>query len=241
MKGNGANVHVLEVRSDFACFSRPELKVERWSYPCPTPGAARGIFDAIYCHPPEFWWQIKKIELLVFPSYVALRRNEVSAIASTSKIKQWIKKTSRPDPLYADDNSIRQQRQTMALRDAKYRIHAQIVPWAGSENRRPAFEAQFARRARRGKCFQQPYLGCREFVAFFRLIEDLPAEQEKLPPVPLDQDCGLMLYDVFDLHKQNGRNAAPSVSLFKAVIRSGVLTVPDYASADVLKPERRAG
>lgn len=241
MERSECKTHVIEVKGDFACFSRPELKVERWSYPCPTPSAARGVFDAIYCHPPEFLWQIKKIEILKNPTYLALRRNEVSAVTSTRNVKQWMKGTKKPESLKADDNSIRQQRQTMALRKVEYRLHAQIVPWPGFEGKQSAFDAQFVRRASRGKCFQQPYLGCREFVAFFRLVEDLSAEQEARPPVSLDQDVGFMVYDVFDLQKQNNNKVAPSISVFKAIIQGGVLDVPDYAGDDVLKPERRAG
>jgi len=241
MKSSACKTHVIEVRGDFACFTRPELKVERWSYPCPTPSAARGVFDAIYCHPPEFRWQVKKVELLTMPTYLALRRNEVSAVASTRNIGQWQKGTKAPEALRADDSSIRQQRQTMALRNVRYRLHAQIAPWSGLERKHSAFDAQFIRRASRGKCFQQPFLGCREFVAFFRLVEDLHAAQEKDPPVKLDQDVGFMVYDVFDLETQNGNNASPSISLFKAVINDGVLDVPDYTSDDVRKPERRAG
>ncbi len=241
MGSNDSKTHVIEVKGDFACFSRPELKVERWSYPCPTPSAARGVFDAIYCHPPEFRWQITKIEILKTPTYLALRRNEVSEVASTRNIKQWMKGTKKPESLQADANNVRQQRQTMALREVKYRLHAQIIPWAGFEGKQSAFDAQFVRRASRGKCFQQPYLGCREFVAFFRLVENLSMEQKSSPPISLDQDVGFMVYDVFDLATQNSNMAAPSISLFKAIIRRGVLDVPDYASSDVLKPERRAG
>lgn len=241
MERNQGKTHVIHVKGDYACFSRPELSVERFSYPCPTPSAARGVFDAIYCHPPEFRWQIQRIEILSPPTYIALRRNEVSAVASTRNVKQWISGTKKPESLKADDNSIRQQRQTMALRAVRYRLHARIVPWPGFEGKKAAFDSQFIRRAKHGKCFYQPFLGCREFVAFFELVEDLPADQEEHAPVKLDQDIGFMLYDVFDLQTQNSNTAAPSISVFKAVIKGGVLDVPDYASDDVLKPERRAG
>ena len=76
--------HVLEVWGDFACFSRPDLKVERYSYPLPTPSAARGVFEAIYFK-PEFYWQVTRIETLTPPSYIALRRNEVKDKASVPR------------------------------------------------------------------------------------------------------------------------------------------------------------
>ncbi len=236
--------HVIEVWGDFACFSRPELKVERWSYPCPTPSAARAIFEAVYAKPnkdptqAQFRWQVTRVELLKPPTYIALRRNEVADVVSTVNVKKWMKGTAAPTPLMADDGGNRQQRQTMALRDVRYRLHARIVPWPGFEGKRAALDAQFRRRASQGKCVWQPYLGCREFVAFFNLVED---PVEKPPVVAYDQDVGFMVYDVFDLSRANGSDAPPFISLFRAVIRGGVLEVPDWDDPAVRKPERRAG
>ena len=96
------NPQVLRVWGDFACFTRPELKAERFSYPFITPSAARGIFDAIYCKRTEFRWQITRIEILREPSFISLRRNEVTKVASRKPI---------------DVEESRAQRQTMALRD----------------------------------------------------------------------------------------------------------------------------
>lgn len=233
--------HILEIWCDFACFSRPELKVERWSYPCPTPSAARGVFDAIYCKPSEFRWQVTRIELLKPPAYIALHRNEVADVVSTANVKKWIKGTAEPAPLLADEGNNRQQRQTMALRNPRFRLEARIVPWPGFEAQQQGFDEQFIRGARSGKCFQQPYLGCREFVAFFRLVEDLETERRDAPPFALDQDTGFMLYDVFDLSRPNDSHAKPFISVFRAVIRGGVLDVPDWNDPAVRKPQRRAG
>jgi len=231
---NGGTSHTLEVRGDFACWSRPELKVERWSYPCPTPSAARGIFDAIYWK-PQFRWQVDRIELLAPPSYIALRRNEVSATApAPSTINSWARGTRGPEPLLADSSDRRQQRQTMALRSPHFRVHAHIVPRAGSEADQKAFDRQFQRRATVGKCAWQPYLGCREFVAYFRYLPDSAAEP---PPVQFSQDIGWMLYDVFDLAEQNGPGVGePRISVFRAQIEDGVLNVPPYDSDLVRKP-----
>jgi len=238
--------HVLEVWGDFACFSRPEMSVERFSYPCPTPSAARAIFDSIYFK-PQFYWQVTRIELLTHPNFVPLRRNEVKDRASETMIKKWMKGSADPEPLLADadksltgsDQKGRTQRQTMALRFPRYRLHARIVARDKSSGKtRSSCDAQFVRRARQGKCFQQPYLGCREFVAFFKLIED---EQGQQPPCHLTQDLGLMLYDVFDLRhdnhstfRKNWKNVRPSISMFRAQIRDGVLEVPPIDSDEVL-------
>lgn len=232
------NAQVLEVWGDFACFSRPELKVERFSYPVITPSAARGVFDAVYAKPVEFRWAVTRIEVLSRPSFIALRRNEVKEKVNLNSVLSWMDGKAEPEPIWADgdrdlagtDERGRTQRQTMALQDVRYRLHAEIRPWPGFENRQTALEAQFRRRAQAGKCFYQPFLGCREFVAFFRL-----AEPDAPHPDPFDQDLGLMLYDVFDLSRPGGAHDRPAVSLFRAEIRDGVLAVPDYASPDVLK------
>lgn len=230
---------VLEVWGDLACYSRPELKVERFSYPCITPSAARGIFDAIYAKPAEFLWQVLEVEVLTQPSYIALRRNEVKEKVNLNAVADWMQSKREPEPIWADgdrdlvgtDEKGRTQRQTMALKDVKYRLHAEIRPWSEHRSKQAALEAQFRRRAERGKCFYQPYFGCREFPAYFKLVE--PAAEP--PPIPLDLDLGLMLYDVFDLSRPGSAHDAPAVSLFRAALRGGVLQVPEYASPDVLK------
>ena len=237
------NNHVLKVWGDFACFTRPELKVERFSYPVITPSAARGIFDAIYCKPnkdprdAEFRWQITKIEVLKLPRYIALRRNETKDKANVKSA--WIDGKENPEPIWADgtkdlvgSDKGRTQRQTMALKDVRYRIHAKIVPWPRFGDRINGMDAQFERRASSGKCIFQPYFGCREFPAFFELTDMLRDVEE---PAPLDLDIGLMLYDVFDLSRPGTCYDKPSISLFKARIRNGVMDVPSYESAAVLK------
>lgn len=233
----------LDVWGDFACFTRPELKVERFSYPVPTPSAVRGIFDAIYCKPKEFRWQVTSVEILSPPQYISLRRNEVKDKASVKSVKSWMSGESPFEPIWADgtkdelgtDLKGRTQRQTMALRDVRYRLHAEIRPWPGFEDRLPGFEEQFRRRAARGKCIYQPYFGCREFPAYFELVEvDTPPPQVE----PLDLDMGLMLYDVFDLGSPRGPVASVadvSISLFRASVSAGILVVPDYDSAEVTK------
>lgn len=245
MSKNPPQTHILEVRGDFACFSRPEMKVERYSYPCPTPSAARGVFEAIFFK-PEFRWQITCIELLTTPAYIALRRNEVKDKANVTAIQKWIAGKAAPEPLWADadkgtlgtDMKGRTQRQTMALREPRFRLSAVIVPRPGRESQRAAYDQQFARRASQGKCFQQPYLGCREFVAFFRYVDSPAAER---PAESYNQDLGWMLYDVYDLDRVNDNKSPPFISVFRARIENGILDVPSYDSDAVRKPERRAG
>jgi CRISPR-associated protein Cas5d len=242
---------VIEVWGDFACFTRPEMKVERFSYPIITPSAARGIFDAIYCKPnkdpsqAQFRWQVTKIELLKPIAYIALRRNEVKEKVNVNAVQGWIEGSELPIPIFADgdrdmlgtDEKGRTQRQTMALKDMRYRITAEIRAFPGQEDKQQGLEVQFRRRASHGKCFYQPYLGCREFPAYFELKE---IGEKSGDPVDYSQDLGLMLYDVFDLRKPNkalNEGEKPFITLFHATIEKGVLTVPEFDSSEVLKPE----
>jgi CRISPR-associated protein Cas5d len=234
----------LDVWGDLACFSRPEMKVERFSYPIITPSAARGIFDAIYCKPVEFRWQVTRIEVVTPPSYIALRRNEVKEKAPVRAVEKWASGSTAPEPILADaDKSItgndkkgRTQRQTMALKNVRYRIHAHVVPWPGHEQRLQALESQFRRRAASGKCIYQPYLGCREFPAFFELVD--VAEDPVANPSVNIRDLGWVLYDVFDLSSPQTAEARPFISLFKPTILEGVMQVPPYHSTEVAKPEQ---
>ena len=231
----------LRVWGDFACFTRPEMKVERFSYAVPTPSAVRGILDAVYCKPTEFRWQVTKIELLKPIQYIALRRNEVKDKApNPATILRWAE-GGQVTPIIADgdrdllgtDQKGRTQRQTMALRDVAYRVHAHVRPWPGHEDKLNGIENQFLRRAENGKCFVQPCFGCREFPAYFELAihETDPA------PIPLTQDLGWMVYDVFDLSQPNDQFALAYVSLFNAQMQDGVVTVPAFEDEAVRKPE----
>ena len=254
--GNG--VHALEVWGDFACFTRPEMKVERFSYPIITPSAARGIFDAIYWDGrrdkqgkqsvirPYFHWQVIRIELLELPRYIALRRNEVKdRVPADRTVKAWMDGRETPAPIWAEgskdelgtDQKGRTQRQTMALKNVRYRIAAKIVPKPQFSHDWGKLNACFQRRARQGKCFQQPYFGCREFPAFFEYIED--AARQEPSPCTFSQNLGLMLYDVFDLNKEVvGENDKPFISVFDAGVVDGILEVPPFDSEVVKKPGR---
>lgn len=242
------NTHVLEVWGDLACFSRPDFgKVERFSYPVITPSAARGIFDAICVNRHEYRWQITKIEVLEPPRYIALRRNEVKNRApAADTILAWAAGNTPPKPIWADgdkamlgtDQEGRTQRQTMALKRPHYRLHAQIRPWPGFEDKLKGMEAKFVRRARAGQCFCQPCFGCREFPAYFRLVE----EEEPEPHArPYGQDLGWMLYDVFDLSRPGEDTDPAFITVFNATVVGGVLAVPDFDATDVRKPTMGAG
>ncbi|MGC8731659.1 MAG: type I-C CRISPR-associated protein Cas5c [Halothiobacillaceae bacterium] len=230
--------HQLEVWGDFACFTRPETKIERFSYPVMTPSAARGILDAIYAKPAEFRWAVRTIEVLSPISYINLMRNEVKEKASVRAIQTAMNGASDVlNPILADvtdpknDRVGRTQRQTIALRDVRYRIHAEIRRWPGCKVSQQALDEQFLRRAMTGKCFAQPFLGCREFPAYFAL----PSPERSLPPISVDMDLGWMLYDVYDLSRPAPVDARPRISLFRASLRNGVMQIPDYDDPSVRK------
>ena len=211
----------IEVWGDFACFCPPYAKVERLTYPVPTPSAMRGLLSSIYAKPAEFVWLVTKIEVLNPIRYMNFMRNEVK---STVSIKSDVENSF----LYTDED--RTQRQTQVLKDVRYRITARICPRKEFTGTLEQLHCQALRRIRGGKTFMQPSLGMREFVCYFEESDG------SRPPIDVSLDLGLMVYDVFDLHDYSvGAKTKPSLSLYHAVMEHGVIHVPDYDSEEVLK------
>ena len=224
----------LRTWGDLACFTRPEMKVERVSYPVITPSAARGLLESIL-YKPQFRWEVHRIAVKKPVRFLAFRRNEVKSRLNIRK----------PEPLLADED--RTQRNTLALRDVEYVIEASIslTPLAGSPRRRPAdgedsgedtfvkYLAMFQRRAEKGQCFNQPCFGCREFPAHFELADESAMRVENNPNP--DTDFGLMLYDVFNLDVAatqppgKAEKLDPRITFFRAELKNGVVSVPDWA------------
>lgn len=203
----------VKVWGEFACFTRPEMKVERVSYPVLTPAAARGILEAIFWK-PEFSWQIREIQVLKPIRYHSLVRNEVNSVISPQSARGWQKNGGG---YFADED--RAQRHTLALRDVAYLITAEqvLAPHADAD---PAkYRDQFRRRVARGQCHHPPYLGCREFAAHF----GEPEATDR--PLPLDLDLGLMLFDLEYTQDSQGRGVRGKPVFFPARLRQGVLTV----------------
>lgn len=214
---------VLTIWGDFACWTRPESKVERLTYPVPTPSGIRGLLASIYSKPNEFYWQVKKIEVLRPIQYTSFRRNEVKSKLSYNK--------SNPLSACISIEEDRTQRQSVVLKDVRYRITAEMVLRPDFPGTPQQLYNQFERRVRRGQNFLQPSMGTKEFPAYYEWGDLGEA------PVRESIDIGWMLYDVFDLHKwEVGKKAEPSVSLFDARLVEGVLLIPDYDSALVKKP-----
>lgn len=218
----------LEVWGPMACFTRPELKVERVSYDVITPSAARAIFEAIFWK-PAIHWQVTKIEVLNPIKWTSVRRNEVGAVASKN-------------PIFIEEK--RQQKNSLLLKDVRYRIWAKLkyIPKRkrvvqsdlfdneehNDEN--PAkYNAMFERRVSKGQCFNQPYLGTRECSASFKLVN--PENDVHDSPIAENRDLGIMLYDMdFDSNLKN-----PPAMFYQARMENGVIIVPPKGSKEVLK------
>jgi CRISPR-associated protein Cas5d len=196
----------LEVWGDYACFTRPEMKVERVSYDVMTPSSARAIFDSILWKPP-ISWHITKIEVINPVKWISVRRNEVGIVAS-----------ERSNGIFIEDS--RQQRAGLFLRDVCYRIHAWFTFTEEQKNILQADEteakyaAMFERRAKKGQCFHRPYLGCREFACEFRLIE----KPDAVKAIDKNEDLGWMLYDI---NFEDPNNPRPE--FFRARLENGIL------------------
>lgn len=232
----------LEVSGDYACFTRPEMKVERVSYDVITPSAARGLLQAIFWK-PAVRWLVKEVEVLNDIKFVSIRRNELKNAMSSDS-----------DGVFVDDTETnRAQRASLILRDVRYRIHAELefipvrerpataltVPdkllsaeenavYRADEN--PGkYYGIFERRVRNGQCFTYPYLGCREFSCNeFRLVEDAEEARRKSPAKNIDRDLGYMLYDL-DFSDIND----PKPAFFRARLAGGILHIPDWSSEEV--------
>lgn len=233
----------LEVSGRYACFTRPEMKVERVSYDIITPSAARAVYSAILWK-PAIRWRITRIDVLNPIHFTSVRRNEVGRVATPGN----------QEGFYVEDE--RQQRAGLILRDVRYRLHAEfdyIPPDKRMEARNPLpdflrdtdadaayvakpdeseakYAAMFARRAEKGQCFTQPYLGCREFSCDFRRVANPDAEPAD-PPEPLrgERDLGWMLYDLDYADASN-----PKPLFFRAVLQNGSVRVPAPDSGEVL-------
>lgn len=218
----------LEISGDYACFTRPEMKVERVSYDVITPSSARAIFEAILWK-PAIRWQITRIEVLNPINWISVRRNEVGRVATLPTTKQMSGEDGEPMGIYVDDPKVRQQRAGLFLRGVRYRLYADLH---FDEKKDPnadygKYAAMFERRARKGQCFNQPYLGTREFSCAFRLVDESQAGHEPLP-ISEDRPLGWMLYDL-DYSDRNN----PIPKFFNAMMRKGVIQVPPWDSEEV--------
>lgn len=209
----------LKVWGDYACFTRPEMKVERVSYDVMTPSAARGILEAIYWK-PAIIWVIDRIHVLKPVRFDNIRRNEVASKVPVGTVKKAMRDGKTPVELFIEDD--RQQRAALVLRDVVYVIEAHFELKKYEDNNVAKHKEMFDRRARKGQCFHQPYLGCREFPAHFELID----RDEPVSFYKGKQDLGFMLHDIDFTKDMEAR-------FFRAHMNNGIIEVPPFNSNEV--------
>ena len=208
----------VKVWGNLACFTRPEMKVERVSYPVMTPSAARGVLEAIFWK-PEFSWEIDEILVLNPIRYFSILRNEINTRQTAQTAEGWRKNGGG---FYASDD--RAQRHTLALRDVCYIIRGQVAVKHGVDEDPAKFRDQFRRRVKKGRCFATPYLGCREFTAWFSQTEGNETPQE------INEELGNMLLRMEYLPGNSGE-ATPQ--FFNAKLENGVLKVPELSPKEI--------
>lgn len=213
---------ILKVWGDYACFTRPEMKVERVSYDVITPSSARAIFEAIHWK-PAIKWVIDEINVIKPIKFQTILRNEVKNIISTQAINKSIK--NKEEQFYMDANEARQQRNSMILKDVEYVIkaHFEMTKYAGQSDDEKKHYNIFLRRARNGECFNQPYLGCREFSCNFELLEN-----EEFSPINETKDLGWMLYDIDFVKESDSYKKVEQYNpiFFRAEMVNGKIIIP---------------
>lgn len=199
---------VVEIEGPYACFTRPEFKTERFSYPVMTPSAAKGVLEAIFWK-PEFAYQVLRIEVLEPVQWFSIRRNEVDSTLSMD----WVRKAMSDHRHRFDVEQHRDQRNMVCLRDVAYRIHTQMRLQPHANAPEAKYRDQFRRRVERGACFSQPFLGTREFSASF-------GKATPRDPIEATEDLGVMLHSI---DYTGGRE---TYRWFHAQLEDGVLAVP---------------
>lgn len=208
----------LEMTGEFACYTRPEMKVERVSYDVITPSAARAVFESIFWK-PAVRWHVRRIEVLTPIRWVNLRRNEVKSKVSVASVTAAMNGRDEDVSIFSDSSDERVQRAGLFLRDVAYRVHAdlEVLAQRGDPEPPQKFFSMFERRARAGQCVNQPYLGCREFAARVRLVEAPDAEP---PPIDETRDLGWMLHDL-----DFSNPVDPQPVFFRAQMNRGIVDV----------------
>lgn len=209
----------LKVTGEFACFTRPDLKVERMSYPCMTPSAARGILEAILWK-PEFQWYVRRIIVLKDIQFASIKRNEISK-----------KQNPKGEPIEITENRV--QRNSIILKDVGYIIEASVFVDEDLINKTKGnghpvtvkkYREMFERRVKKGQCWHQPCLGTREFAADFSLPDDQDA------PLDITYPIGSMLYDMYYDLKGN----ATPLFFYDVAIKNGILECPEDKATQML-------
>ncbi len=212
----------MKIWGDRACFTRPEMKAERVSYDVMTPSAARAAVEAIYWK-PSIRWIIDKIHVLNPIRFDNIRRNELSEKLSVRTVTSAMHDSAKSVEILIEDK--RQQRAAMVLRDTAYIIEAHFEAIDKNGTNEGKHLDIFNRRLEKGQCFYQPYLGTREFSAYFEKPDNIPKSQLKG-----ERDLGWMLFDLDFTDKNN-----PKPLFFRPKMFDGVISVPHPDSEEVIR------
>lgn len=217
MKGVQKGMFGVKIRAwgNYACFTRPELKVERVSYDIMTPSAAKGFIDSIYWK-PSIEWVIDRITVLKPIRFINFNRNEINRITSLRNVL-----SNKEDRIYVDNSKFRAQRSTLLLTDVDYVIEAHFEFTGDEDNNSDKHHSIITQRASKGKCHNIPYFGLKELVANFELLTDTPESE-----LNGEIDLGLMLHSI-DFKSGNPR-------FFRAIMKDGVVNIPPINSKEVL-------
>lgn len=212
----------LRVWGELACFTRPEMKVERVSYDVMTPSAARGVLEAIYWK-PQIRWVIRQITVVKPIRFTNIRRNELGGVGPSDRTLKSYLDGTKTKPLQQVIEDDRQQRAATVLTDVEYVIEAHYEVLDRGDPPQKHYE-MFKRRATKGQCFHHPYLGCREFVADFEWHDGSPVGVHE--SLAGERDLGFMLHDI-------DFNAGMTPRCFRATMTDGVIQVPSFESEQV--------
>lgn len=214
----------LRISGEYACFTRPEMKVERVSYDVITPSAATGVLEAIYWK-PAIRWHVKRIQVLKPVRFQSLRTNEVKSIGSASKAAS-ARASGYVDDLALDASAVRTQRTSLILVDVDYIVEAYFTETGKEASNPMKHESIFKRRAENGQCFHQPSLGLRQFPARFELLTETSVSPS---PIAETRDLGFMLHHID--HESTPRRPA----FFRATMQNGIIEVPQHDAPEVMK------
>ncbi len=214
----------IEVWGDYACFTRPEFRTERVSYDVMTPSAAIGILEAIYWH-PGVNYVIDKIHVLNPIKTISVMRNEVRDKASISQIKKAMRAGTTNGCCIVTNGSMRQQRSTLMLKDVRYIIEAHFELASSKKGDESKVMGILGERSLKGAYYNQPYMGCKEFVAHFRQHQGevvIPEEAR------MTKDLGYMF------HSYDYSGPEPKPRFFRAMMNEGTIIVPTIDSGEVV-------
>lgn len=211
----------LKVWGDYACFTRPEMKVERVSYDVITPSAARGILEAIYWK-PAIRWVIDKITVVNPIKFENIRRNELLGKIPTNTVKSAYMGNKNVQLYQSTENIV--QRASLVLKDVCYYIdaHFELTSKAGEDDNEEKHYNIALRRAKKGQCFHRPYFGCREFPVQYEYVEEQDLESFYKN---IEKDLGFMLWDI-------DFNNMTTPLFFRPIMKNGVIDIPDLQGSE---------